>query len=216
MKIALLPHDVTTTGGAGNVSSITEYSNRRRSTRSRSSCAVKKYSVIVSSTDTLALVKLKIFQEVPEAVPIRQVLFVNEMQLTGQQNTLLHLGYVLYCPWDWLWYLQCPCWWSYHIAVDRSWWIWRRRSEETLLLTDLKKRASVKGQEELGHRYYPQSLIGPLCIIFDLEKVLANWEHLCPGGKLWSPPTRTISPTMTASHASLGKRGESRHGFFCI
>ena len=46
------------------------------------------------------------------------------------------------------------------------WWIWRRRSEETLLLTDLKKRASVKGQEELGHRYYPQSLIGPLCIIF--------------------------------------------------
>ena len=87
---------------------------------------------------------------------------------------------------------------------------------------DLKKRCCsliwrrehlCRGKEELGHRYYPQSPIVPVCIIFDLKKVLANWEHMWPGEKLWSPPTRTISPTITASHASLGNRGESKHLF---
>ena len=49
---------------------------------------------------------------------------------------------------------------------------------------DLKKRCCsliwrrehlCRGEEELGHRYYLQSLIGPVCIIFYLKKI----ENIC-------------------------------------
>lgn len=91
LRVALLPHDVTATGG--EASELNGNNGRRRSERSRKSSSVKKYTVCASSEDTLALLKLKIYQEIPSAIPNLQVLFVRSEQLVGQNKTLQQLRY---------------------------------------------------------------------------------------------------------------------------
>ena len=81
---------MTATGGESS-DTKSNSSSRRRSERSRKSSGVKKYTVCASSEDTLALLKLKIYQEIPSAIPNLQVLFVRNEQLVGHKKTLQQL-----------------------------------------------------------------------------------------------------------------------------